>query len=397
MERRAAAARLARMMRRPFPLVLVPAAYLTLAFANPFGGMPSAIYADEGSKQVAPPATDKAKDGEKPKEKGNAKTSKAPADPSGFKYGRKEPLPKKPGTVRLAAYNLENLFDDQDDPALSGEFEDKTMTTPPERLAALAATIKALDADVLAVEEVESKECLTAFRDHYLKGLGYDYLASVDAGDRRGIEQSVLSRYPIVEVANWPSEHIDDMRAKETGEGWSTPADGKWPERWARSPLMVRVKSPQGYELTLFVVHHKASKEFDAQRELEGLQVLEFVRERLAKHPDENLAILGDFNNSPSKKSIKVYAESSDPKLTNAYDDRFDTKAPSDTYLTHASGRPIDFIFMSRGLAKDAVPGTFFVLGTPIGAKADSPKPKGYASDHFPVAIDLTPDAKPAR
>jgi hypothetical protein len=93
----------------------------------------------------------------------------------------------------------------------------------------------------------------------------------------------------------------------------------------------------------------------------------------------------------------------SDAGLVSAYDWRFDKKADKDTYATHASGRAIDFIVMSPGLAADCVDGSYFVLGTLHAAsdwdfrKADEiPPPEGYASDHQPVAIDLRtkPDRK---
>ena len=87
------------------------------------------------------------------------------------------PAPKKAkGSVRLAAFNVENLFDGKDDPTLSGEYDDIKMTTDETRLKNLAAAIKSLDADVLALEEIESEECLKWFRDTYLKDLGYDHL-----------------------------------------------------------------------------------------------------------------------------------------------------------------------------------------------------------------------------
>jgi hypothetical protein len=95
---------------------------------------------------------------------------------------------------------------------------------------------------------------------------------------------------------------------------------------------------------------------------------------------------------------VKLYRENG---FVNAYDHRFDAKAPSETYITHATKRPIDFIWMSEGLAKDVVQKSFFVLGTPVAEKLppmnasaeekEKALPKGYASDHLPVAIDITP------
>lgn len=366
-------------MRRRSPLSLVPLAFLTLACGQPVGGLPDVTPPTVTASPRSAPSIGAAE----------RRAAWAARDKDAVKYGRREPLQKAAGTTRLAVYNVENLFDDRDDPTLSGDFEDATMTASPERLLALAATIGALDADILALTEVESKEALVWFRDRYLGGLGYDHVASIDAGDPRGIEQAVLSRWPIVQVENWPQERIDDMRDKREGTGWATPSNGTWPSRWARSPLLVTVRSPKGEEVTLVVVHHKSGRGFDAQRELEALQTLELVQRRLAERKDERLAILGDFNASPSQKSVKVYLDTETPRLRNAYDKRSQRNAPSDTFTTHASGRPIDYIIMSPSLFRSAVDESFFVLGTPIARERIGPKPKGYASDHFPVAIDL--------
>jgi hypothetical protein len=101
-----------------------------------------------------------------------------------------------------------------------------------------------------------------------------------------------------------------------------------------------------------------------------------------------------------SAKALRI----SDDGLVSGYDWRFDKKAQRERYVTHASGRSIDFIVMSPGLAADAVDGSYFVLGTPHAGsdwdwrKADeNPPPIGYAADHYPVAIEImtSPD-KPA-
>ncbi|MBL9120144.1 MAG: hypothetical protein JNL80_09550, partial [Phycisphaerae bacterium] len=260
-------------MNTRIAFTLVPIAFLTLSCGQPISFSSSAP-PDETPVTLR---DDKAKDKKPAKGPASEKAKSKKETPSdGMLFGRRDPLPKKEGALRLATYNVENLFDDKDDPAipppgLPSITDDKTMHVSPARLAGLAATIKRLDADVLALEEVENKEALIEFRDGYLKGLGYDHVASLDAGDPRGIEQSVLSRIPIVKVENWPEERIDDQQAKRTGEGWAAPKGGELPKRWARSPLVVTLKTKEGYELQLFVVHHKSGGDFDAQRELEAL------------------------------------------------------------------------------------------------------------------------------
>jgi endonuclease/exonuclease/phosphatase family metal-dependent hydrolase len=340
-----------------------------------------------------------------------AKAQQGEVRAAGVWYGAKQAPAKKKGALRLAAYNAENLFDDKDDPAMSGEYDDIKEKTSEARLKAIAKTIRELDADVLCLEEIESKECLEWFRDKYLKGLGYDHVASIDAGYYRGVEQSVLSRVPIVSARVYEGDDavISDMEerrtedeAKRLGGVWAKAA-GKMPERFQRSPLRVDVKTEDGYELTVFVVHFKAGADFDHQRELEALQVEQFVEEMLQENPDANVAVLGDYNGMPNDMNVKALRISNDG-LVSAYDWRGKKDAPRDLYTTHASGRSIDFIVMTPSLAADCIEGSYFVLGTLHAAsdwdwrKADEiPPPEGYASDHYPVAIDIaTKTDKPA-
>jgi endonuclease/exonuclease/phosphatase family metal-dependent hydrolase len=314
--------------------------------------------------------------------------------PAGFWYGVEKAPARKPGSVRIAAYNVENLFDDKDDPALQGEFDDIKMVTKPERLKAIADAIRRLDADILSLEEVESLAALTWFRDNYLKGMGYDHAYSVDVGYYRGVEQTFLSRYPITAHRVWVEEDLSDMAAKRTGDGWAKAKPDDKP-RFQRSPLMVQV-DVKGTPVTLFSVHFKAGgKEFEYHRESEALQTLEFVKEILAKDPKAHVAVMGDFNATPGMKVPKVFSEGG---MRSAYDFRAVKKGNTkDLYTTHDSGRAIDFIFLSPALAEAAVDGSFFVLSTVHPAsdydwRKDPDKekvPPGYASDHYPIAVDV--------
>ena len=335
------------------------------------------------------------------------RSSQKDVRPAGIWYGIENARPKQQGALRLAAYNAENLFDDFDDPSLSGEYDDINEKTSEERLKAVAAAIRKLDADVLCLEEIESKRCLEWFRDKYLKDMGYEFVASEDVGYYRGVEQSVLSRVPITSVSIFKGDDaiVTDMEsrrnadsAKRLGGEWAAPSKGAPQDHFQRSPLRVSFKTKDGYEFTVFVCHFKAGgKDFAQQRELEALQTEAFVGEELKKNPDANIAVVGDYNATPNDMATKSL-RMSELGLVSAYDWRFDKDAPKETYTTHASARVIDYVVMTPGLAADCVPSSFFVLGTLHAAsdwdfkKADTiPPPAGYASDHCPIAIDLMP------
>ncbi len=314
---------------------------------------------------------------------------------SAQKFGLEKAKERTPGTIRVATYNIENLFDDKDDPALSGRYEDKDMTKAEPAMQAGAAAIKAIDADVLALQEVESKEALLWFRDRFLTDMGYEHVASIDAGDERGIEQSVLSRFPIVEVKNWAGMDLGG----EHPENWGSQTNNRagQPIKYHRSPLVVDVQAPGDtgmvaggvgraaaapYTLTLVVSHHKSGRDGEYWREKEAAKTVELLGAMQKERPERNIVWLGDFNAILSDASMKLITQAG---WYNVFADG--QKGPGErndpAIITHASGRIIDHILLNPAARHEYVASSAFVFGTPVRGK------NGYASDHNPVVIDL--------
>ncbi len=309
------------------------------------------------------------------------------------RLGRADAPAKADGAIRLATYNVLNLFDEHDDPTLTGRNDDMSSVKPEREKIAVADTLRRLDADIVALQEIESFQALVEFRDAYLQGMGYDYVASIDAGDDRGIEQAVLSRFPLREATVFPFMPLGGVHPEKYGN------EKNWyagePIECRRSPLQVVVTVPstdgaQPYELTLFVVHHKSGTYNDYWREKESARFAAMINDLQTANRGRNIAVLGDFNAQPKDESVKTYATVAG--MTDIFPDR----SPGDpATLTHESDRTIDMIWVNDALSRDLVAGSAFVLGTPhrpAGAdwRTVSP-PEGYASDHLPVAVDLTP------
>ncbi len=323
------------------------------------------------------------------------------ADEMSFvRFGITEPPARTPGAIRLATYNVENLFDDQDDPDLSGRYEDIDDTKPEAHLQALADTIRALDADVLALQEIESEAVIRWFRDTYLADLGYEYFASIDAGDERGIEQAVLSRFSIASVTNWPRHPLGGVHPEKWGtrENWNA---GE-PLTFHRSPMRVVVEIPQDtspggapgggaepYRLTLYVVHAKSGRPGEYWRLAEARGLVNQIRQQLKDEPDANVVVLGDFNAFLGDESVRTFAAA-------GFGDAVVPPGQRDPrFTTHESGRRIDHILVNSNLQPELVAGSAFVLGTPSLPEGvsyrEAWRPDGYASDHFPVAIEIVP------
>jgi endonuclease/exonuclease/phosphatase family metal-dependent hydrolase len=312
--------------------------------------------------------------------------SAAASDPADtIRFGLRAPKPKTPGSIRLANYNVENLFDDKDDPALTGQYEDIDDRKPDEQLKALADTLRALDADIVALQEIESLDALLWFRDAWIKDLGYAHVASIDAGDERGIEQAVLSRFPLQNVKNWPGTpipgvHPDDARDATPGEAL----------KLHRSPLRADVVTPGG-TITLFVIHHKSGSRSAYWREAEAKKILEFIHAEEKADPARPIALVGDFNSTPDQPTVQTYLTGG---LTDLFADRVTGDSPkASQWITHSSGRTIDLILANDDFENLVIPESRFILGTPARpAGADwrtTPPPPNYISDHYPVVVDL--------
>lgn len=315
----------------------------------------------------------------------------APAQPGAdapkeYRFGTAVAPAKPAGTFRLMTYNVENLFDDQDDPALTGAQDDKDMTKPESHRRAAADAIRRAQPDVIALQEVESLQALLWWRDEFLKDMGYDHVVSLDSGDGRGIENSVLSRYPLSDPKVWPDAPL----------GGTHPNKSEFrgqPIEFRRSPLRVTVTVPAAsegakpYVLTLFVVHQKSGGDNGYWREREAAKTVELAKELLTQDPNYNIVILGDMNCEAAQNPFRYYL---DGGFIDAFADRVRRQSK---WVTHESGRAIDHILLSPAAAKELVRETRFILGMPARPEGvdwrRTPPPEGFASDHYPVVVDL--------
>ena len=306
------------------------------------------------------------------------------------RYGIATPPPKADGHFRLTTYNVENLFDDIDDPTLSGDDEDIDDTKPEHQLIAVARAIHKLDSDVICMQEIESLDALMAFRDKYLSDMGYEYVVSLDAGNSRGIENAVLSRFPLSNPELWIGKELGGVHPEMYGKNKNYNAG--LPVAFRRSPLKVDVDIPatetrDAWTMTLFVVHHKSGYYNQYWREAEARTIDKLAHQVETDHPGRAIVILGDFNAEPSDESVKIY-------LKDGFHDIFANRTnEGNAIISHESNRRIDLMLANSAAAEYLDESSAFVLGTaarPIGVDwKDLDTFEGYASDHYPVSVDI--------
>lgn len=223
--------------------------------------------------------------------------------------------PKQVGEISFMAFNVENLFDTEQD----SDREDytylplslkqnkahrdhcKTMNVPKYReecltldwndeyleakMKNLSQVVLDLDGgigpDVLLLEEVENIKVLTQWNQHHLQKAGYKTVVLLEGFDERGIDTALLSRFPI---QGKPIIHRIPFDLKKIGE-----TDER--KTGTRGILEVTLKTPKNKAVTVFVVHLPSQGNPTGMRK----QATEFLLSLMQKK--SNFVVAGgDFN-----------------------------------------------------------------------------------------------------
>lgn len=261
----------------------------------------------------------------------------------------------------VATYNVKNLFDEHDDPYSSDE-ETTPPTKPREEVEALARVIRAMDADVLALQEVESIGVLRRFKNGFLKGMNYMDPVLIEGNDRRGIDVAVLSKLPVGRSTSY--RHL----VFPLDEGKST--------RFSRDLLRVKIQPSRDNWIDLYVVHLRSGSDAGdrRKREAEARKVREIIDEELAKAAGYRFILLGDFNDGRESTTIRTIEGEGERRLFCPTD-----SLPSDEAFTFFRGgreKRFDYLFCSPSVE------SLYVRGS---ARVIAGEDAALASDHLPV------------
>ena len=151
-------------------------------------------------------------------------------------------------SISLMAYNVENLFDAEDDGLWQGDFTflprsikrqwtenkclskdefrrflcetlDWTESKYRERLRRVADVLLSYDgrgADIIVLEEIENKRVLLDLWHQFLKEKGYRYPVHFESPSGRGIDVGIFSRYPLASPAKAHYVDLSDLDPSPT-------------------------------------------------------------------------------------------------------------------------------------------------------------------------------------
>lgn len=200
-------------------------------------------------------------------------------------------------TVRVATWNLRNYL--AMDRLVDGHFR-RSYPKPEAEKTALRAVLRAVDADVLAVQEMGDERFLLELqRDLAAEGLDYPHTAWM-AGQDGTRHLAVLSRLPFAEVI----AH-DEIPFRFLGR-----------DAVVKRGTLEIVFETAGRRWRLFNVHLKSrfsdladDPDSVERRNGEASAIRELVRARLEAEPEAAVFVVGDFNDHRASRPLRRFLE----------------------------------------------------------------------------------------
>jgi endonuclease/exonuclease/phosphatase family metal-dependent hydrolase len=275
--------------------------------------------------------------------------------------------PRASDEFTVGTFNMENYL------------ETSSGTRPGKSIAARAKvreTIRAMEADVLGLQEIGGTNALEELRSS-LKSEGVDYRYwELVSGFDTNIQVAVLSKFPIT------------ARRPHSGEDFLM--NGRR-FRMTRGIADLDIEINAHYSFTLLVAHLKSRRpvaEADESelREQEAIILREKIDEHLRVDPDINLIVLGDLNDTKDARSTRAVIGKGRSSLVDtrpaekngdAFQKPTSRLTPRTITWTHFYGKEdtysrFDYILASQGMVREWQPkGTFIVTLANWGLASD--------------------------
>lgn len=258
-------------------------------------------------------------------------------------------------TVRVATWNVHDLFDAVDRLSPPGDLDDvPTLAEVEAKLARVAGVLAELDADVVLLEEVENLPLVEALAAR----AGYGDARLVEGFDPRGIDVAVLSRFPIGSYLS----HLGELGS-----------DGR--PLWSRD--CVEAHTASGGSALVIVGSHLVSRLTDpagARRREQAARMREIADDVARAAPGALVLAGGDLNDEPAADALAPLL--ADGRWVDALEPL--GLATTWTWTGSAGGARFDYLLVPRA-EEWRVVSAAVVDDAAVAA----------ASDHRPVVVDL--------
>jgi len=273
-------------------------------------------------------------------------------------------------TFTVATFNVENYF--------LTPFAARKAKTVVSR-SKVTEAIVSIKPDVLALQEMGRKMALVDLRNRLSrKNLIYPHVVWLPGPDS-AIHLAVLSQFPIVgHYSKTNVTYLLDRKRFQVSRGF----------------VEIEIQVKPDYKFTLFNAHLKSMRQValadQAEMRLEEARALRrLVEKRLKANPIENILLMGDLNDFPSKDPVRVLIGQRSPRLVDLRPfEKNNDQAPSPGNTSDLSRRVtwthfyrkedrftrLDYILASQGMIRELDSSFVHMM-----------RDWGVASDHRPV------------
>ena len=203
-------------------------------------------------------------------------------------------------TLVIAFWNLENLFDTEDDPEINDEdfLPNSEIEWTDERLDKkmynLSRIIRMMNfgngPDILGVCEVENQAVLELMVEKYLGDLDYN-IAYIESPDQRGIDNGLIFKSDKFSLLNIQADTV------HLSDGWPT-----------RLIFGVNLITKNEKSFTVFVNHWPSRRGGQSESEPNRIEAAKTLRNSVNRifntNEEANIFIIGDFNDDPINASL---------------------------------------------------------------------------------------------
>jgi endonuclease/exonuclease/phosphatase family metal-dependent hydrolase len=249
-----------------------------------------------------------------------------------------------------------------------------------------AMVMRDVNADVMGVVEAETRIALDKFSEQLLEkvnGVPYAHVMVIDGNDDRGIDVGVMTRagYEITSICS----HVDDE--DEVGTVFS------------RDCPEYSITTPTGARLVVLVNHLKSkgfgsTDDSNKKRKRQANQVKK-IYERLVASGEQNIVVLGDFNDTPTSAQLRPLLKQTDLKDISTHPSFTHDGRPG-TFKNGTKNEKIDYLLLSPALFGKVIGGGVFRTGVWGGKNGTlwpiydtMTKPIHAASDHAAIYADI--------
>lgn len=254
-----------------------------------------------------------------------------------------------------------------------------------------ARVLKAVDADIVGLVEIENRPGLVKFNENVLGtdpvgGAAYDHVMMIDGNDDRGIDVAVMTRgsFDIRLIRS----HVDDRLP--SGE-----------RIFSRDCAEFEIAMPSGPSL-LLMVNHLKSKGYgtpavsNARRRAQATRIRQIYDAHRAAGV-KWIAIVGDFNDTPDSDPLEPLLGNGSDLADVSSHGTFQSDGRPGTYANGTASNKIDYVLLSPDLSAKVTAAGYYRLGVWGGKNGDLfphmetiTKASEAASDHAAVWVELT-------